>query len=576
MHSPRSAAVIILAVLILAFLPHIPLFFLDILNTADGPLHISTANAFYETHSWSNPFPKWLSQTQNGFGSPFFYFYSPSIYLTYSASHNLTGAALESHAVFSLALSLYSLVYFLSLFFLLRSYCRREIAFLFAAIGLFAPYHLFVNLYFRGAIGEYAGIALVPLMLLAVQNIARARRPSTIAWGAAAAAVSYSLVIYTHVLTAIMAIPFIAAFAALETFRFSFSRSEALLRTTYVAGCFGVGACLAAPLLLPGLAFLDEITPGWWWENPRLAPSRHAVWFSQISGGSGADLRFVDPISILWLGCLLVCAYIFLRKVSTDKSHQDVWPFFVLAFAALFLATGQPSVFWTAGGALSTVQFPFRFVHFLELFAIIIVAITTEKAFFRERLQRNITRGGLIACATSIVILCSILRIERNVDEHKHPDRDLWLRTSWQNHEYLPRSLTKSEPTNLVGERIIKSNRAFYEVQPTDARFAATPLEGNRATIAISSAEQATIDVRQFAFPGWVLENVTTRERLEPQVDRDYGTLRYSIGPGDHRFELRRERTSVETIGWAIAAWAAPIGVAFFVATSAALFRRRR
>ena len=182
-------------------------------------------------------YPRWLSQINDGLGSPYFFYYSPLAYYLASLFHGFrtpTGIAQISLASITL-LFLSGLVCYRWLL----GICGRTGALVGACFYVMAPSHVFVDAYVRGDYPEFASYVWLPAILHGVELV-RSRR----AIGFVLITLSYAGLVLTHVVIGLVfsGVPFLYALG-----RFEKRRSRA-----FFAPCKRSGTCTRLSLLAAG------------------------------------------------------------------------------------------------------------------------------------------------------------------------------------------------------------------------------------------------------------------------------------------------------------------------------------
>ena len=119
-------------------------------------------------------YPRWLSQINDGLGSPYFFYYSPLAYYLASLFHGFrtpTGIAQISLASITL-LFLSGLVCYRWLL----GICGRTGALVGACLYVMAPSHVFVDAYVRGDYPEFASYVWLPAILHGVELVRSDRK----------------------------------------------------------------------------------------------------------------------------------------------------------------------------------------------------------------------------------------------------------------------------------------------------------------------------------------------------------------------------------------------------------------
>jgi uncharacterized membrane protein len=136
----------------------------------DAMFHLNWLDQFSQLRTKGVDYPRWLTHSYGGFGSPTFYFYPPLPYFLGSFLSGLTDNMATLYQIVALiatALSAWSCYYYLRV---LRLGTQHSIAgALFYAV---APYR-FVDLYARNALGEHFSFIFLPLLLGSVELLRR-------------------------------------------------------------------------------------------------------------------------------------------------------------------------------------------------------------------------------------------------------------------------------------------------------------------------------------------------------------------------------------------------------------------
>jgi hypothetical protein len=539
-----------IAIVVASLIAYSALYAFHILHTHDGTFHTNMALGFVQQLDWSNLYPRWLPENQNHFGSPALYFYSPLLYFVFSFVDIVTGGMISFNSSFAVVLTVFGIIFGLSNLLLFRRLMGGSVALYFAIAALFAPYHLVVDVAIRGALSEVAGIAFTPLMLLSIlelsQDPMRSPRPRDLA----TAALAYAATIYTHLITAMMLVPLLATFAVTCLLQSRAPLREIGRRLFLIAFAFFVGTLLAGPLLVPAVAYIDEITSDWWWtvsQGPWAAMFIRSRW----GAFTNSMMNVADPLGIVWL-LVLGGSIAAIFTVSDRFARRSSVPFIACAALSLILFSGIPGFLWQRGWPFAVFQFPFRFLHFFEYFSLVVCGIAVSSVLaVRPRLVTPLKGAIGLACAALGVGLWVglYLSVQRELPERRRQA----IETRWQNNEYLPAALTRGRPAEDVRKAIIASPRPLFEAAPPVDRLSATAIVAERSTIEIEADQAFSLRVRQFAFPGWQLTS-ESGARWAPVVDSTDGTLVFHLSEGTWQLELRRVVTRPEWIGAILAA----------------------
>lgn len=308
-----------------------------------------TDSAWYN-HLWTHqiaeelargdPYPRWLSGSFEGLGSPTFYFYPPLAFLV-SGFLDVLGLSTEA------AVGLTSLVFLAasgaSMFAWLR-FRRAPRALLCASLYMAAPYHLF-DIYQRGALAEFAALAWLPLIALGIEALPRR-------WAIPLLASATAGLLLTHLPMALLAGVFLIAPAAVA----AAWRNRRAIVPGLIAGALGVG--LACFYLLPPLTLQGHISEHLLWE----AHFRPEAWF--FWKPLPAELAFLPVLAAV----LAICAVV----------TRSFWG--ALAAVAAAASVGVIPAIWDIP-LLAKAQFPWRLLGIVEFATITALASAPRGRF---------------------------------------------------------------------------------------------------------------------------------------------------------------------------------------------------
>lgn len=337
------------------------------------------------------PYPRWLPKSHNGLGSPVFYYYPPlAFYIT--SFFSLLGSSTYWSIIqaFGAGFALSGVTMFLWL----KDCTKRPL--LGALLFMCAPYHL-LDLYARGALAEFIGIAFIPLIALGMRRISQGA-------GVGLLALAYAGLIATHLPLALLASFFLVVPYALILGQ---ARRSDLFT---IGAALALGLALAAIYLLPALS-LDEFR-----DSDRL-------WASH--GYRPADWTFLDNDWSLQLKVLvaLIVGSIAIPAIYLAARHRSAWAFYAIAIC--IIVAGVVPYLWSLP-IIKAVQFPFRALPLAEF------GLATALAG---------VQGRMLLPAILVVpnLLLSVLFA--SVPPPENPDFTLeWMKRHYPDvPEYLPR-----------------------------------------------------------------------------------------------------------------------------------------
>jgi uncharacterized membrane protein len=293
---------------ILLFIPTLPLFHTGLPLTHDGSDHVARIANFYLSLSEGTLIPRWAENLNWGYGHPILMFLYPLPSYMASFFHVLGLSFVDStKAVFGVTFILSGLTMFLWL----KTFVRKDAAFLGALLYCFAPYR-FVDLYVRGAIGEHVAFMLVPLVCYFILKTSRAVDKKFLVGGA----FSLALLILSHNAVSLMALPFILLYIVFLFFQtehrkyFLVSSSFIIVLGFLLSAFFWVPAVLEAKYTLRSVVLKDQYLD-------RFSPLLNFFYSSWNYGQSG---QFSVQVGIIQWLVLIVGAWFTSQSASASWS----------------------------------------------------------------------------------------------------------------------------------------------------------------------------------------------------------------------------------------------------------------
>jgi hypothetical protein len=357
----------------------------------DGPNHAAWANNFARQF-WSGEwYPRWLTNMNDGLGSPDFFFYPP-MHVFVSALFQPLMAARDPHGWWISGYSsvLATVLSGLTAYAWIRTLTTARAALIGAAAYMIAPYHVAIDLYNRGAAAEYWLFASLPLVMLSAQRLVR-NVPYSAVW----LAITYALCAFSHGTVA-------AVFAAVPiTYVVLFSEAGTRIRQIVRAGAgIAAGIGIAAVYLLPAMfdrnkSYLVDQTSNWgdyrnWW----LFQVRNNITEAGTAGaGFPWYLSYKMRVLVitLWMVFYCIATYFMVRGRSSSSRIRNHASFYLgLTLVSFFLMLESSDFVWRALPVLRLIQIS----HRLDTMVVMAVAVLTAFAwgsFGQRRARASIT-----------------------------------------------------------------------------------------------------------------------------------------------------------------------------------------
>lgn len=483
--------------------------------------------------------PAWLPDLYDRHGTPLPSFYSPLSYAVVELLRRFTG---ELEPAFRLGYLCFWIVGAAGAAQAARRRFGSGAALPAAAAFALAPYTL-VDAYVRCGIAEFAALALLPWALAALA--------STGGLALAGTALSVALLVLTHNVTALVAVPVLALLALL---------GAPDLRRQGLAG-IALGVALSAFFWLPAL-----IETQWLWSESSLTTGffdyrRHFVPARDLLPGRTSLQFTIGPATGLpfRLGELLLLSAVAAVSLAAVRRLRDRRAALVLgagALTALALTSTLSEPIWRTLPLMHFVQFPFRFFLFATVLAAPLVGWLVVQAPARWRAllaalvmalalwiaQPWITaRYFFIDRRTEVPIPVLAGELERaRRDPRFHPAAQwVTLDRVRSNHwsgsagsEFLPSTVTEL-PAAPAGTAPLDAAEALGE--GIRVRSSAWTYPGVEAEVEVRRAGE--IALHQFWFPGWraTVDGAPREVRAEP----GRGRILVALEPGDRLVRAR-------------------------------------
>lgn len=546
------------------FLQILLVFFLSLWTVK--PLFIS---GFFPVHDDTQPariyemakalqegqFPvRWVNDLGYGYGYPLFNFYAPLPYYI-GGIFNLSGIDAINSAKIMYVIGV--LAAGLCMFFLLREFSGEISAVTGAVLYLYAPYHA-VNIYVRGAVGEYYAYAFLPLIILGIYKILTASPNqsgsgekkginSDYKKGILITSLSFAAILLSHNILGLIT-GYYLALIVLSYLVYLSVRKKNLMKILIIIYSLSLGAGLAFFFVLPALSEskytkVDRlVTSGSDFHN-------HFVYLDQLwnspwgYGGSGPDrndgMSFKIGKIYLLLGLLgLLLIIIKKEKEKDDKLKKN----FSLIISVVFLTSvyftiQQSQPLWEIIPGFAFIQYPWRFLNITVLSLVLIGSgIYTCISGYRLQLILSVLTIGFVLW--SQVKYFQPKTITPSVETDYISSFNLRNKISSISDEYLPRDF-----------RLNPNGNSFIGLPQTENLKVLQSDEKSTVksySVMVNSPEKITANIT--FFPGWqvYIDQKVTR------VSEDHGKITFLIDSGRHLIEIKFGNTPLRYLANAI------------------------
>lgn len=537
-----------LALLLLLSIPSI----LPLLSPGFFPIHDDTQVArVYEMKEAlvDGAFPvRWVENLGYGYGYPIFNFYAP---LAYYIGAFFNSIGFDSLTATKIMFGLGMIVSGPSMYFLAKEFWGKTGGLLSAVLYVYAPYHA-LNIYVRGAIGEFWAYALIPLVILgiykiylstAASNIKKKGKPessSSAAWlWIALTAIAYASLILSHNLTAFMVTPFIVLFG-LAVWIYAFRRK----RLRYA---------------IPASFILAVMLSAFYW-LPAVFEMRYTNVMSVVGGGSDYKDHYVCIPQLWdspWLfggsapGCSDGMSYK-IGKLHIVLSILSLLPFilrrndkkvaggllfgYVGVLVSLFLMLEYSKPLWDLVQQMSFIQFPWRYLSLVSFFLSLVGGATVLLLSGKLRFI-----AGLLLCFAVIAVNRDVFTpskiIPRTNADYIEKSVIQWETTKMSD-EYLPQGFQKPETKNDIPKEKIAVDKNTVSIANVIAN-------SQSLTADIKAKEKAILHLNMAYFPAWKMY-INGKEVSYKNTSTG---MQIAVPQGESKFEAVFVQTPVEQIG---------------------------
>jgi uncharacterized membrane protein len=473
---------------------------------------------------------RWVPDMGYGYGYPQFNYYAPLPYYLMEGVHLMGYSFLDSVKIgfaLSVVVSAFGMYLFGSMLW------GRAGGIVSAILYSYAPYRA-VDMYVRGAVGEFYALAFLPLVFWSVKKVIDGEKRATL-W----MALSFSGLFMSHNITTLMSVPFIAAWTILLLYP-SLKDKKALFNKIKGLIFSGIWALfISAFFLLPAwyeksLVHVETLLQGYFNYLAHYV-SLDQLLLSNYWNYGTSEAHAYDNMSFavgitLWLLPLISLLLIAILK---KRKYTNYVLFLVIAgWASLFMIHSKSTFIWNSVSILKYLQFPWRFLTFATL--MFAAASGSLTILFNKYSQKVYLIIFIIV--SSIFLYGGFFAPSKWLDIN---DSDKFSGESWE------RQLTIS----IFDYLPISAEFPPFEKAPDEPQFLegeGAVINGNKGTdwqnwqLEVFS-EKATLQLSLYYFPNWTVW-VDGNEK-EIRYDNSLGLITFDLENGEHDVEAKLSDT---------------------------------
>lgn len=530
----------------------------------DGATHALWYTHFVEQLWTGDLYPRWLQGMNGGLGEPAFFYYGPvPFYITsllrpFFALDPLAWHQLGVSAALALAAS------GVTAYLWLRDVTGQSAALPAACFYMLLPYHLAVDLYERGAFAEFWGFVWLPLILYFVR--ARSSRGRA---AFAGLALSYALLVMTHLPTTLIFSPVPVAYACVVR-----GEQQVRRKLAHTVGAMALGVGLAAIYFLPAMLTQDfvsitKMSTDYYYYG-------HHFLFTTLRNGLPL---FISGALLVTVG-LAACAYALINREANAGAEGEARFWLVVAAISAFMMTPLSKPVWLVIPVLGRIQFPWRFgtilcvaTALLSVLAISSPAREGNKSHRRlwATVSASLVAVCLVATAYSVwdALLqtgqrASVLAIKEK-DQERVTALSEKLALSKGNAGFHPKWATSSSDVGGLQsllQRIGREDGTLRKVRVAEGVGGVVVRRWGPRDILldVTAPGGAVLNVSQYYYPGWTARLLDeSGQDLDVRPTDADGLVGVAVPNGHHLLSLRLRATTPEYLGRVVSALSAAI-----------------
>jgi len=491
---------------------------------------------------------RWVTNLGYGYGYPIFNFYGPlPYYIGGVLTNSGFGALVATKIMFGIGI-LFSGV---TMFYLSRKYFGVGAGIVSSVAYMYFPYHA-VNIYVRGAVGEFFAYAALPLVFLGLFKLFDLKKSKLFSGKNYFAMLPVSLGVFlvatSHNLSIFMLLLLIIPFTAVSLILSENRRNFLLLLIVSII----VGMFLSSFYIIP--AFLEmsytnvssQVGGGANFVDHYVCPSQlwSGVWsFGGSVEGCVDGLSFkLGKVHILLAVLGLIPLVISLYRKKFEKHDKLAIVCFVMIICSVLLLLSTSNFIWQSIPFMKYIQYPWRFLNFIGLFTSVI------GGYFVFKINQNIGQKGIILVVSIVILLI--------ITNYKLFSPQIYI--GFPEEFYTSKNHINFETSRISDEYMpsgFQTPKSFQELPPSRVELLKTT--GNIGILSektgyLKASYQALSDgvihVNTAYFPGWSAYVNNTKLAIIPTSKG----MNVSIPSGSGVFTMKLFQTPLEIVSNAL------------------------
>ena len=482
---------------------------------------------------------RWVKDLGYGFGYPLFNFYAPLPYYV-GAVFVLLGfdVIVATKIMFGIGI----LISGIGMYLLSEKYWGIIGGIISGVFYLYGPYHA-VQIYVRGAVGEYWGYALLPFVFW---GIAIARK--NLLQGIVIGGIAFAALILSHNILAFITAGLLFIWLCIQLIFLFLGRTNRS-SVAVIIGVISIGLSLSSFFWLPALAEANLTNTGMLISGTNDFHS-HFLDIDQLWdwpwGYAGSGPGRADGMSLkigkLHIIFTIISIGILIRAVrkKSKLQHGPDYLFFILGtFISILMTLYISEWIWNSITPLSYIQYPWRFLAFTLFFMSILIGAMASHGFFLEKHPAVYIGYGFIVLA--VIYYNGKYFQPQYLNPKTSADYTQEQVIKWNiskiSDEYLPVNFQVP---------LIEADTAHQEIlSQNDIIITESEIASNRRRFVVSADKPAEIVFSVAYFPGWRFF-VDARE-IKPKIVN--GLPAVEVSAGGHYLTAYFGNTTVRLVG---------------------------
>lgn len=493
----------------------------------DTVIHVAWQRAFSSQLWGGELYPRWLADMNTGLGSPAFFIYPPVSQFVAAVLAPWSDSFAWVYQRIGIAATVAFIGSGIGGYLWLRKLTSNSVSALVGAmVFLAAPYHLFIDTYYRSAYAELWAFTWAPFSLLAIHFMRDRARLGLILYS-----VATSALLLSHAPSCIALLPAYIAYAALLSI---IHKQKGIFLWTCVAT--GIAILLAGAYLGTALTHQVYINTGALYGGN--FDFGRSFLFSAAQWNHAKMKPAITAITLVQSSAIVVLGIMTIRS-EVDRSRK--W-FASAAIAAsllvLFMMSSISMPVWAAISVLQKIQFAWRLLVLQTVCLAMIAAL-----FSASTHAMTLARPGVVRRAMTPLLIAGLVAINLAMGFLHAPDFTTITPKPRDAPEYQLGSITKIEGLFDDGNAVALISG---EGKVSLLKIASRDIE-----LQVDAVTPVTFIVRHFYYPGW--QCATPGGQVHCKVtkhDDSLSVIRVETGPGKQHMTLHLAPGTAEKSGW--------------------------